>query len=207
MPGRRLPRTPALYDRKVKWPLGEGGPELHGEWKANYSPLKDHEQKVLEQYRQEIEEGLMTVMTLKQAIELYGDRLVIAATGAIAKKGQGPDGDIRVIYDGTNGVYLNFGTKIRDQVRYPTAPDVKAVLAEMAEEGGPHFGFVYNVAKARQRIPVLRCDWGLQACQLDRPAAKAWNALALEYDAGTEAYPGGSRACSFSAEAFSASQL
>ena len=36
-PSRRLPRTPALYERTVKWPRNEGVPELHGEWKANYS--------------------------------------------------------------------------------------------------------------------------------------------------------------------------
>ena len=97
----------------------------------------------------------MTVMSLRDAIELYGEELLIAATGAIAKKGQGPDGDVRVIYDGSHGVFLNLGIQIRDQVRLPTAPDLKAVLAEMAEEGGEHFVLVYDVKKAHRRIPVL----------------------------------------------------
>ena len=30
-PSRRLPRTPAIYERKTKWPVMEGGPELHEE--------------------------------------------------------------------------------------------------------------------------------------------------------------------------------
>ena len=38
-----------------------------------------------------------------------------------------------MIYNGTNGVFLNIGIEIRDQVRFPTAPDVKAVLAERGE--------------------------------------------------------------------------
>ena len=168
---RPLPRTPALYERKTKWGVGDGDPELHGEWRVNYSSIADHEKKVAAQYDEEIKEGLMAKVSLGQAVESYGDRLVIAATGAIAKKGQGPDGDVRVIFDGTNGVWLNYGIRIRDQVRFPTAPDVKAVLAETAEEGGPHFLLVYDVKKAHRRVPVLPEEWGRQACQIRGSAA------------------------------------
>ena len=115
----------------------------------------------------------MTVMSLREAIELYGEELLIAATGAIPKEGHGPDGDVRVIYDGSHGVFLNLGIKIRDQVRLPTAPDLKAVLAEMAEEGGEHFVLVYDVKKAHRRIPVLPSEWGRQACQVRGSAAAA----------------------------------
>ena len=71
-----------------------------------------------------------------------------------------------MIYNGTNGVFLNLGIKIPDQLRFPTAPDVKAVFAEIAEEGGPHFGLVYNVKKAHRRIPVLPSEWRRLACQV-----------------------------------------
>ena len=40
-----------------------------------------------------------------------------------------------MIYDGSRGVYLNCGIRVRDQVQFPTAPDIKAVLAELYEEG------------------------------------------------------------------------
>ena len=43
--------------------------------------------------------------TLREALETYGENLVVAAAGAIAKKGGGDE--VRVIYDGTNGVILN----------------------------------------------------------------------------------------------------
>ena len=66
-----------------------------------------------------------------------------------------PGGDIRAIFDGTNGVYLNLGIRIRDRVRFPTACDIKAVLAELAEEGGVRWSLLFDVGKAHRRIPVL----------------------------------------------------
>ena len=53
------------------------------------------------------------------ALDTYVGSLVIAATGAFAKKGQGPDGDVRVIFDGANGFWLNYGIRIRYHVRSP----------------------------------------------------------------------------------------
>ena len=70
--------------------------------------------QVIKQYDAEITEGLMGRTTLGEAFEKYGNDLTIAATGAIAKKGNAPGGEVRVIYDGTNGVFLNFGIKVRD---------------------------------------------------------------------------------------------
>ena len=78
---------------------------------------------------------------------------------------------MRVIFDGTNGVFLNFGIKIRDQVRFPTAPDVKAVLSELAEDGGSFLMLLYDIKKAHRRIPVRMADWGRQAFQVKGSAA------------------------------------
>ena len=44
----------------------------------------------------------MERITLGEALERYDETFVIAATGAFAKKGAEPGGDIRVIFDGTN---------------------------------------------------------------------------------------------------------
>jgi hypothetical protein len=68
-------------------------------------------------------------------------------------------------------VYLNLGIRIRDQVRFPTACDIKAVLAELAEEGGVHWSLLFDVSKAHRRIPVLEEEWGRQACQIRGMAA------------------------------------
>ena len=170
-PDKPLPRAPALYDRKVKWPKHDESTSLHGEWRANYSSIREHEVQVAKQFREEIEEDMMLSMPLEEAIDSFGEDLLLAATGAIAKKGVGPGGDVRVIFDGTNGVFLNAGIRIRDQVRYPIAADLKVVLAEMAEHGGSYFSLLYDIKKAHRRIPVRRQDWGRQACQVRGAAA------------------------------------
>lgn len=113
----------------------------------------------------------MTKMPLDEAIDQYGDMLAIAAAGAIAKKGFATSDEVRVIHGGTNGVFLNYGTKIRDQVQFPTAPDIKAVLAEFYEERGTHYMLAFDVSKAHRRTPVLEEEWGRQACQVRGSAA------------------------------------
>ena len=76
---------------------------------------------------------------------------------------------MRVVYDGTNGVFLNVGIRIRDQIRLPTAPDPKAVISELADEGGSYSMLMYDIKKAHRRIPVLESEWGHQACRSEGP--------------------------------------
>ena len=63
------------------------GDTLHGDWSVNYSSLKDHEDQVINQYEAEIKEDLMAKLSLGEALERWGEHLLVAATGAIAKKG------------------------------------------------------------------------------------------------------------------------
>ena len=110
-PERPLPRTRALYDRKVKWAIKDEGHTLHGDWRTNYSTLRDHEAQVIKQYAAEIKEGFMVKMTLGEAIDKFGDSLTIAATGAIAKQGISVNDEVRVIYDGTKWCTLTVSYK------------------------------------------------------------------------------------------------
>ena len=89
---RKLPRAPAIYERKTKWPRDDPELALQPEWQTNYSSLREHEQQVLKQVEEEVEEGMVVRMSLGQALDRYGDALVIAATGAIAKKNDLKDG-------------------------------------------------------------------------------------------------------------------
>ena len=134
--------------------LKDEGDSLHGDWTANYTSLTGYVEKVSAQYGAEVKDGSMTKISLGEALDRYGANLIIAATGAIAKKGTGPDAEARVIYDCTNGVFLNHGIRIRDQVRFPTAPDVKAMMAENYAEGGTHFQLGKGVPGAS-----IRCFW------------------------------------------------
>mgnify|MGYP003333509867 CR=1 FL=1 len=168
---RRLPRTPAVFDRKTKWRFQEPDPDDNGDWQRNYPSLREHAHLVEKQFREEEEEGLMMRMRLGDALKEFGDNLTIAATGAIEKKGR--TDEVRVIYDGSHGITLNPGIRVRDQVRYPTAADCRALLEECADEGGPHFSLHYDVSKAHRRVPILRSEWGRQACQVSGSAAEA----------------------------------
>ena len=68
--------------------------------------------------------------TVRDAMTEYGEDLLIAATGAIAKKGK--DDEVRVIFDGSHGVDTNPGIRVRDQVKYPTSSDGKSVMSELS---------------------------------------------------------------------------
>ena len=113
----------------------------------------------------------MVQMTVRDALEEWGEDLVIAATGAIAKKGK--EGEVRVIYDGSNGITTIPGIRVRDQVRHPVAQDGKAVLSECAEEGGPHCSLDIHYSGAHRQVAVEKSVWGRQACQVRGIAAEA----------------------------------
>ena len=170
-PQRKLPWTPAVFDRKLKWRTIEPVNELHMGWQSNYPSLEEHAELVQKQFEAEKVEGLMIDTTVRQAILEFGDTLNIASTAAIAKKGR--TDEVRVLYDGTHGLDLNPGIRVRDQVRFPTSADGKVVLSEMGDEGGPHFSLGIDFSKAHRRCPTLREDWGRQACQIKGSAAAA----------------------------------
>ena len=109
----------------------------------------------------------MISMTLEQAIDTYGEDLLIAGTGAIAKKGR--TDEVRVIFDGSHGIDLNPGIKVPDQVKFPVAADGKAIMTEIADEGGPHFSLHIDFSKAHRRVAILLGERGVR-----RRDALAW---------------------------------
>ena len=66
---------------------------------------------------------------------------------------------------------MNFVIKVRDRVRCPTCQDLRAVLTELAREGGSHFALAYDVSHAHRQIAVEPGDWGRLACQVEGTAA------------------------------------
>ena len=78
---RKLHRTSAVFDRKIKWKYAEPTEPLNGEWRANYPSSREHAATVNKQFFEEEREGLMTQISLRAAIERYGVELIIAATG------------------------------------------------------------------------------------------------------------------------------
>ena len=103
-----------------------------------------------------------------EARQNFGQRLAVASLGAIEKK----DGACRVVHDGVHGVAVNSAIRVRDQLRSPSAGELRTVLQELP---GQCFGLTGDVARAHRLVKIAEEDWGLQACKtgVGRPS-KLW---------------------------------
>ena len=162
----KLPRTPAVYERKLRWRKYE--PEdMIIEERANYSSVRVAIPVIRQQFDQEVQEGMMIKMDRAAAKTKSKDRLRIAPLGAQAKG----DGSYRTLHDGTHGSAMNPFLKVRDQLRYPGGGVLRAVLAFPRSIAGPAFGLSADVSRAHRRFRHRESDWGLLACALEDDAA------------------------------------
>ncbi|CAE7581099.1 unnamed protein product [Symbiodinium natans] len=160
--GVRLPRTPALFERKHKhraFPgVDEPLPDLPRE---NYPSAQEHAERVDFQFQKEISCGAMVEMDLAEAQEEFGEALSIASLGALLK----PDDSVRVLHDGTHGVHLNDSIKVRDAQSYPTGGDLSVALEELP---AAYFSLSGDISRAHRLVKVRRADWARQACRASR---------------------------------------
>lgn len=160
--GVRMPRTPAVFEKKVKWRKvddTEFSPEMD-----NYSSATSKEVVELleKQFEEERHLDMMILMRTEEARKQFpGDQLRISAQGAEKK----PDGTYRVLHDATHGVRINNEVLIRDQVRMPGGGEARTVMKESSKHPGPHFSLMLDVKKAHRRVKTRKQDWGLQACR------------------------------------------
>ena len=158
----RLPRTPAIFERKLKQrryddDLEEGHPES----RDNYKSLGGKVEDIEAQFEREQQDHMMRLVTDAQAQDEYGENLVTAALGAIRKS----ETSFRVNHDGTHGVRVNPRIIPRDQMRMPGMPEQRTILGLARRAGGVHFGLAGDVIEAHRRCRVRRSDHGFQACR------------------------------------------
>ena len=159
-----LPRTPAVYERKVKHRKYDETEEIL--WKKNYKTVDGKEVVLEKQFEEDEELGMMVkVPTAEAKAEYPGDRLRVAALGSLEKG----DGAFRVLHDGTHGVALNNEIIQRDQVHQPGLSEERVIQFDQQREEnqGVHFVLKGDASKAHRRWKTVRKDWGLQACSLD----------------------------------------
>ena len=162
----KTPRVPAVFDRKTKWRKYE---EEECDWRddrQNYDSARDHAAVVQRQFEEEEKLGAMLQLDLAEAHARFGEQIAVASLGAIEKK----NGTFRVVHDGTHGVGINPGIKMRDQLKSPCAGDIRAVMQELP---GCYFGLTGDVARAHRLVKVAEADWGLMACKTGR-SSKIW---------------------------------
>ena len=172
-PGRRLPRTPAVFERKVRWRAYEDS-EFSGDNKNYQSAAGPHMTNVLrQQFVEEESMGLMYRTTLAEAtLEFPGDRLRIASQGAIEKD----DDSFRILHDASHGVLVNHQTRVRDQIRCPSAAEARTImeLCDSDRPGDVQFTLLGDIKKAHRRFLHRQEDHGLMACRPGPDLDEVW---------------------------------
>eukprot|EP00435_Cladocopium_sp_Y103_P076247 s59_g84.t1 len=97
----------------------------------NYGSARDHKQQIETQFAEEEKMGFMFPLTEAAARRRYGDRLRVAALGAIPKD----DGRVRVIFDATHFVQVNNHIGILDRLEFP-GPEASATAMESTLDSG-----------------------------------------------------------------------
>ena len=180
-PNAKLPRVPAVFEKKIKWRQYKEEESSLDMERDDYLSARDHARLVQKQFETEAAMGCMIEMPLSEAKQKFGDRLALASLGAIGKK----DGSVRVIHDGTHGVGVNPAIVVRDQLRTPTAGDLQTVLQVLP---GAWFGLTGDVARAHRLVRVAEEDWGLQACKTDVRPDHIWINTVGTFGIGSAAY-------------------
>eukprot|EP00435_Cladocopium_sp_Y103_P022226 s207_g5.t1 len=164
-----LPRTPKVFEEKIKWPRELVEEEMREIWADNYESAEAGKEDIYRQVDEEVQRGTIKLFTEEEAKAKYGDRLAVAALGAVPKE---LDSDrVRLIHDGTYSVDVNRRIRVRDRLRFPLIDDAAAVMLEaekMSRELGTEerCSVVYDVKRAHKLVPVAEKDWGLQSFRL-----------------------------------------
>ena len=87
-------------------------------------------------------------------------KIAIASLGALEKS----DGSFRVIHDATHGLAVNAKIKVLDQVRSPTAIDVRRAVQVLPKA---FFALKGDVSRAHRLVKIDRRDWRYLACKTD----------------------------------------
>ena len=160
-----LPRTPHIFEEQVKWPLDNSPWEPAPSWVPNYHSVKDHESYVREKFEEDVAEGLMERMSLREFQERYGEGRAIAALAVIVE--DETTGKKRVIHDASHGVRVNHRIKCRDKIRAPGAREKKTLLREMRAKKKTAFSVVGDISKAHRRYKHQASEHGFMGCQVD----------------------------------------
>ena len=151
-----LPRVPAVFTAKTRWRVYDEEDANTG-LRENYVSARDHADEVQAQFEKEAALGAMYETSVEQARADLGE-LSLASLGAIEKK----DGSYRVLHDGTHGLAVNSKIRVQDQIRNPSAGDLRR-----ATQALPSAFFVLSgdVVRAHRLVKVAQCDWKYQCCR------------------------------------------
>ena len=160
-----LPRTRAVFERQVKWPL-EG--EDFDDWvfqKDNYTSAGEHSVHLKDHLEAEVREGLMEKFPEAVFEKEFGEHRAVAALAVLVE--DEITGKKRVIHDGTHGVKVNQRIKCQDKVRMPGPREKRRLLEEFSDERQVVLSLVGDFAKAHRRFKYQKAERGFLACKAD----------------------------------------
>ncbi len=167
----KLPRTPAVYPRKVKWslaqqcdPMAWDRPWGQGIWRDNYASTRGHEAEIARQQSEHVDKGLAEELT-EAEVRRRWPTASIASLGALEKTDANGSVSVRLLFDATTGVDLNARIRVRDQEQTPGAPDIKRYQREQARELFPTLGLTVDVRDAHRTVQIRQADWKHQLCR------------------------------------------
>ena len=169
----RLPRCPALYERRTRQRRYHEEWLGHAESKENYRSVKGRVREIRKQFKKEAKDGLMQMFPKSCRGDILktcgGDQLLVAALGALEKG----DNSFRVLFDATHGVRFNPRTRPRDQIRNPGAREARTELGYYKSKGAKVFSLLADVRRAHRGFRVAAKDWKYQVCALSIQDYKA----------------------------------
>ncbi len=170
--GVKLPRTPAVFDRRTRWSIPEQrerdahlAEQLSFDWRTNYLSTAPHLQELERQLEELVDKGKALKMT-EEAVKSRWPTAVPASLGALEKVGAEGSVTVRLLFDGTQGVDVNRRIRQRDQYRGPSAPDIKRTLRGVAESGKEARMLTADVEDAHRIVNIRPQDWRHQLCRI-----------------------------------------
>ncbi len=168
----RLPRTPAVYDRKRKWSLEDqqdadrwSTPLEDLPWRDNYSSVRPHKDELKRQLDELVAAGLHLRLSPSD-FKARWPHGTVASLGAVTSLKDG-EVSVRLVFDGTHGVDVNRRIHVRDQERPPSALDAKAYLAAQSKRRRVTIGLAADAKSAHRTIMIAESDWGHQAARAE----------------------------------------
>ena len=156
---------PHVFEEQVSWPLDKDSVEPALQWVPNYASVSEHLDFAKEKFEEDIAEGMMEKMTVKQFREKFGEDTPVAALAVIVE--DETIGKKRMIHDASHGVRVNHRIRCRDKIRAPGAREKKTILRELRERNEVAFSVVGDISKAHRRFKHSADEHGYLACQLE----------------------------------------
>ena len=177
----RLPRCPAMFERKKKEKTYAEVWDGHSATKENYRSVMGRVEEVRVQFLNEAsfygqDGGMMTETSLAQLAQLSEcapEDIALAALGALEKG----DPSFRVLFDATRGVKANPRTRPRDQLRCPGIREGRTEMAYYKAKQAKTFCLAGDVAKAHRRFRTSALGLKIGAFRLASflaPMVLAW---------------------------------